>query len=93
MSIGTGEDTDEPGGAKDEERLSADAAVHSRLSAAITQLDVAAGCCLKLRLPRPPLQLQQPIGVQQQEASAGSKRQDEQRLEPAHIWNQTRDQK
>lgn len=70
---------------KDEERLSADAAVHSRLSAAIAQPHAAAGGRLKLRLWSP-LQLQQPIRVQQRDAPAGSKRQDEQRVQLADIW-------
>lgn len=71
-------DTDESAAAEDEERLFVDAAVHRCVSAVITQLDVAAGCCQKLRLFWSPLQLQQPIGVQQHKASSSSKRQNKQ---------------
>lgn len=79
-------DTNESGGVKDEQGLSADDVVDGRRLAATSQLDAAAGRRLQLRLRLPPLQLQQPITVQQQTAAAGHKRQQPDRLQLAHAW-------
>lgn len=73
MYFSSAEDTHESSGAEDEQGLSADTVMDSSMSVAVSQLDAGARQRLRLLLRLLPLQLQQPITVQQRTAAVGTK--------------------